>query len=202
MQTLTKAQINPIRQLVTLRFSDNSYFPVSIDDYYQLHPTTIDASLITASFLFLLKDYALRQLSFSPKTSTILKLKLRQYYYQLLHRYRYPLKPSLEPLLNSVIDYLTSRSLLSSDSFIKHLINQNPLKSTRHLIFLFQKAGLSQSEYNPYLPDLYRADETKVRKLISKRPTLPYLKLFSWLVGRGFDQSTVKTIIDETNSNR
>lgn len=203
MSKIIKTRISPIKQLVYLTFDDTSYFPISIDDYYHLHPDSYHPDLVKLSLVHLLKQYALGQIAISPKSLSLLTLKIRRRYYQLLRRYHYPEPAPVDQLLSlDIIPYLQTHHLIDDSAYVEHLIRRHPTKSTRHLIFLLTKSGISRSQYAPYLVSLNQQENQKIRRLLPKLSHLPYSKLLSWFANRGFSIDSIKSVIDETRSNR
>jgi len=151
----------------------------------------------------LLKQYALGQIALSPKSLRLLTLKIRRHYHQLLHRYHYPDPVPIDQILSSdILPYLEAHRLIDDSAYIEHLIRRHATKSTRHFIFLLGKSGISRSQYAPYLADLYQQEQQKIRRLLPKLSHLPYPKLLSWFINRGFSIDSVKSVVDESQNNR
>lgn len=195
---IKKAKIDAFGKKVNLEFEDGTFFPLSIDDYSRL--SSLD-DLPSRSLYFLLLNYALTQLSFSPKSDKNLIFKLKKHYFTLLRRYRYPVRPPLDPILDQITGKINSLNLNPRQSFIRYFIDKNSQKSARHIIFLLHQQGISQSDLAPYLDEINQSDAAKIKKLLTKFSALDPKLAFSRLVRRGFREVSVKTLIDAAAKN-
>lgn len=202
MFQLIKVKISPVRKLVFLTFTGNLYFPISLDDYYRLRPQQFDHQLTHLSLYHLLRDYSLRQLALSPKSTFTLSLKLKKHYYQLLRHYHYHQPPVPNDLIRQIIDNLSSQHLLDDREYANFMVNKHQRKSARHIIFLLHQAGVNYSTCSDCLSTLHQQDRAKIIKLLPKIAHLPPPKQFSWFIRRGFREDSVKSVIDETVVNR
>jgi SOS response regulatory protein OraA/RecX len=208
MLTLTNIKASRIPNRVNLSFSDDSYLPFLIDDIVKLSlykNQPIDevklTQIISASSLYLGKEYALRQVAISPKTSKIISQKLKLFFFRISNKYKHFSKFKFNSTISSIIDDLNSRNLLNQSDFIKSFIAKNHHKSARQIKFLLGQKGVDISSLK--LDKTNDIDSIK-RILAKKRISIEYLKdfkaknnLYASLFRQGFDISDIKAAIDD-----
>lgn len=190
---------------VWLSFDDGSLIPFKVDDIviHKIKPGVIDNYdfLCELSLKFLINNYALRQISISPKIAAILvpKLKNQAQYYQ--KKYHLPALNSSQ-IIDETINYLDSKGWLDPAGFAKSLLKKHHKKSKRYLEQLFSFYHLDQSLLS------FNTDKDNIKKLLEKKMShLPNpldfktkTKLYQSLVQKGFAYNDIKSVIDEISN--
>jgi SOS response regulatory protein OraA/RecX len=193
---------------VNLSFSDNSYLPFLIDDIVKLSLSKnqqIDeiklAQIISASSLYLGKEYALRQIAISPKTSKIIFQKLKLYFFKASQKYKYFSGFNFNSTISLIIETLNSKGLLNQSDFIKSFVAKNHRKSANQIKFLLAQKGVDISSLK--LDKTNDINSIK-RILTKKRVNNEFLKdfkaknkLYGSLFRQGFETSDIKAAIDD-----
>jgi len=208
MLTLTNIKASRIPNRVNLSFSDNSYLPFLIDDVVKLSlckNQQIDevklTQMVSASSLYMGKEYALRQVAISPKTEKIIFQKLKLYFFKASQKYKHFSGFNFETTISLIIDNLNSRNLLNQSDFVKSFVAKNHRKSANQIKFLLVQKGVDVSSLK--LDKTNDTDSIK-RILAKKRITTESLKdfkaknkLYSSLFRQGFEISDIKSAIDD-----
>jgi len=196
---------------VFVTFSDNSYLPLDSDSVFHLHlkknqvltPSQYQ-KIVDKSLLFLLKDYALRQVALSPKTEKIITQKLGLYLKKIVSQYSIKTSPSASTLIKEVLDYLNSKNLLDPQQFVDYFIRHHSQKSYQHLCLLLGHRGVP-SQFLPQPQSFSVTEKDKIKKILAKKiRSLSELsdyknknKLIASLARRGFSYSNIKAVIDD-----
>ena len=200
--------INPSRQSqqqVWLKFDTGLVLPLKVDDIVTLKITKFsDISsedfdkIISVSASFVLLEYALRQLAISPKTSTLLLQKLKNYCYKIKNKYPYP-DSLLSSLSSSTVTKVDQLGLLDSQTYIDYVLRKYPKKSQMEISYILRQGGV---DYHP-TPDR-ELEVKKIKDLINKKYHSYNLadykvknKIFARLANKGFPIELIKTAIDE-----
>lgn len=192
---------------IWLTFDNGRYIPLSVDDVYRLKLTAgavVDEdsqnSLYQLSYYHQLLNYALNQVSFSPKVEQVLLPKLRLKYTFLQKKYPFPFV-GVE-VVSQVIAKLNSLGLLNEKEFVLSILSRYHRRSVGYQKRLLMSKNINPNDYS----DLFTTDDEmpKVRQLLQKfKPTKENKnKVFSKLIYRGFTYDTAKTAIDEYLNNR
>ena len=202
---LNNIKISRIPNRVNLVFSDQSYLPFFIDDVVKLSlikNQEIDSEklniIINACLKYLGKEYALRQIAFSPKTEKILSQKLKQFFFRTSQKFKLLSQFSTSSVIDEIIFELSDRNLFNQSDFTSYFINKNKSKSKSQIKFLLNQQGIDfdSSVLN---------DKQAIQKILSKKKvTTQFLsdfklksKLFASLFRRGFQLSDIKEAIDD-----
>jgi len=203
MQIIT---ISPARlsQRVWLKFDNDSLLPLRIDDVATLHlkkftdiSTEEYQRLQRYSANYLLHEYAIRQLSISPKTKLSLTQKLKIYSQKIIYKYNFS-SSLISSLQTDVVNDIVAKGLLNDQDYIDYYIKRHPRKSLSELKYFFQSQGINGSL------SLAVSDKEKIMTLVKKQSRHLDLtdvntknKLISFFFRKGFAISVVKTTIDE-----
>lgn len=180
---------------VWLTFSDHSFLPFFIDDVVKLSLTKnqeIDdqklEEIIKSCLFFKGREYALRQIAISPKIEKIIYQKLKIFFPKICFKYQIKY-PNINQVIEEIIDYLNSKSLLDPESFTNYFIQKNKNKSRQQISFLLSRYGLKST-----LPN---NDLELIKKIIQKKSNMDKLKLKALLYRRGFNLSDINAAIDD-----
>ncbi len=193
----------------TLLFSDSSFLPIDSDSLQKLslkkHQTLSPPKIqkiAQASALYLLKNYALRQIAISAKTEKILQQKLllfakkTQKKFQLLSKLYFP------PLIQQTLSYIKDRGLLHPQEFVDRILRTHRYKSFFYITSLLRQSGVDPQ----YFPVLQPQQEfSKIKKILNKKNIKKIdlsdynakNKIISSLARRGFSYPDIKLAIDD-----
>jgi len=208
MLVLTNIKTSRIPNRVNLIFSDDSYIPFFIDDVIKLSlqkSQNIDeekfSDIISASLLYLGREYALRQIAISPKTEKILFQKLKIFFIKTTRKYNHFNGFKFDSIISLIIDDLNSKSLLNQADFVKSFLAKNKKKSTNQIKFLLAQKGVDVNSIDiPKNDDLESIKRILTKKRITKEILTDFKaknKLYASLFRQGFDISDIKAAIDE-----
>lgn len=208
MLSLTNIKISRIPNRVNLTFSDGSYLPFFIDDVVRLSlfkNQELDSEkltqIISFSFAYLGKEYALRQIAISPKTETIVAQKLKIYFIRLSQKFKLFSQISSKSVIEKIIKEIKSRGLFNQSDFIAYFVNKNKSKSINEIKFLLRQKGIDPSSLN-----LSSKNELEsIKKILSKKKINKEFmadfnlknKLYASLFRAGFQISDIKAAIDD-----
>lgn len=208
MLSLTNIKISRIPNRVNLTFSDGSYLPFFIDDVVRLSLVKnqeLDSEkltqIISFSFTYLGKEYALRQIAISPKTETIVAQKLKIYFIRLSQKFKLFSQISSKSVIEKIIKEIKSRGLFNQSDFIAYFVNKNKSKSINEIKFLLRQKGIDPSSLN-----LSSKNELEsIKKILSKKKINKEFmadfnlknKLYASLFRAGFQISDIKAAIDD-----
>jgi len=208
MLILTNIKSSRIPNRVNLSFSDDSYLPFLIDDVVKLSlckNQSVDedklTQIVSASSFYLGKEYALRQIAISPKTSKIISQKLKLFFFRISNKYKHFSKIKFDSTISFIINDLNSRNLLNQPDFIKSFVAKNYRKSANQIKFLLSQKGVDVSSLK--LDKTNDIDSIK-RILAKKRVDVEFIKdfkaknkLYASLYRQGFNISDIKSAIDD-----
>jgi len=204
--TLTNIKTSRVSNRVNLIFSDGSYLPFFIDDVIKLSLAknqSVDTEKLDlikqTSLKYLGREYALRQIAISPKTSKILIQKLKLFF----QKKRTDI--STQNIIDEIISELESKKLLNQDDFVSYFINKNHHRSRTEIIFRLHRQGIDLS---PQFLDkiLPQNDSDLIKKFLIKKKIDPKdLKNFNYrqkimasLFRRGFNIDNIRAAIDDS----
>ncbi|MDP4009799.1 MAG: RecX family transcriptional regulator [Candidatus Shapirobacteria bacterium] len=214
---LESIKASRIPNRVYLRFSDGKYLPFFIDDVviHSLHSgmdldELIFKKIVNIALTYLLKDYSLRQIAISPKTTRILTFKLSLYLRRLTKKYQLALSESEKrELIESNILKLKEKGLINDEEYINFFIKKNSRKSRQEIIFLLKKNGIDTSIIPPEKLN-NEGDKDKIKNLIIKKihnssDLIDFnnrKKVTAYLIRKGFSYDNVKFTIDDLINSR
>lgn len=205
MRTILSINSSRFPTRVYLKFSDDSYLPFFIDDVFLLKlkkDQSIDDekfdSILRSSIFYLLKESALRQISYSPKSRVSLQKKLSVLLKKNLIKYKIPFKNEFREIINEVISKLADQGLLKDDDFVKYFIKKNQKKSRQEIEYLLKMEGFSNISFKS-------DDKEKIKKIFIKKnykkedfsDFSKKNKIMSSLYRKGFSLSDIKATIDD-----
>lgn len=195
-----------------VQFSDGSYLPLLIDDVIKLsikkgEVLNIDrfSRIIDASYHYLIRDYALRQIASSPKTKKLLQQKISQKKYLLAQKFPLLKKVTQNSLItDQVIQDLEDSGLLNDLDYAKYAINRHRAKSPQYIRYLLLQKGVNLKN----IPDdiFSQIDPSQnIKKYLLKKFSKPQdladfntkNKFISSMLRKGFTHFEVKTVIDD-----
>jgi len=195
-----------------VQFSDGNYLPLLIDDVIKLSIKKGELlsnqrlnSLTETSYLYLIKEYALRQIASSPKTKKLLIQKISQKKYQLSQKF--PILKNIvqnNDLINHLLDELSASSLLNDLDYAKYAISRHRHKSPQFIRYFLLQKGVNPKN----LPDniFSQIDSSQnIKKYLLKKFSKPNdladfntkNKFIGSMLRKGFTHSEVKTVIDD-----
>jgi len=209
MLQLSNIKASRVNNRVNLIFSDNSYLPFFIDDIFKLSlkkGQDIDPDkhreIKETSLLYLGKEYALNQIALSPKSEKKLILKLKLFFHKKHQKYNLD-KSLTDSIINQIISYIKSKSLLDETSFVSFFINKNRQKSQSQILFLLTHEGIT---ITPQIKELLKDqdDIPLIEKFLEKKKINASLladfnfkqKIIASLFRRGFTLSDIHSVID------
>jgi SOS response regulatory protein OraA/RecX len=195
-----------------VQFSDGNYLPLLIDDVIKLLIKKGELlsnerlnSLTETSYLYLIKEYALRQIASSPKTKKLLIQKISQKKYQLTQKFPI-LKTASQnsDLVNNLLDELSASGLINDLDYAKYAINRHRAKSPQFIRYLLLQKGVNLKN----LPNdifLQIDSSQNIKKYLLKKFSKPNdladfntkNKFIGSMLRKGFTHSEVKTVIDD-----
>lgn len=196
-------------QRVYLKFDDGFFIPLFLDDLLVLklgQNQEVDDEkfdlIIRSSLFFLLKESALRQIAYSPKSKSILKNKLSVLLKKNLLKYKIPCKSEYYQIIDDVIVKLTDQGFLNHDDFIKFFINKNKNKSRREIEFLLGQQGFPLREIANFFDS--DNDSEKIKNLLLKKnfnssdlsDFKKKNKIMNFLYRKGFLSEDIRAAID------
>ena len=165
-----KLKPSRIKNRINVCFDDGSYLPMLIDDVVKLSikkDKEIDFAVLKKfSQNYLAKEYALRQIAISPKTTKILRQKLRQKFQDF----------DPEKLLKQLKKYL------KEENYIAYIQNKFKKKSNREITYRLKMAGINYLSRGD--------DQAKIRQIIAKKPKIS----ISSLISKGFSYPDIKSV--------
>lgn len=202
-----------------INFDTGLRWPLFIDDVVrlQLKPTlTVDSKLLATislvSLTYLSKEYALRQIAFSPKNRGVLSRKLDLNFIKIKAKYRYSLEfTDYQSLKNTLLDDLSQKGLLNDTQFVDHYLRRHPRYSRLQIRAALLHLGVSAATVDSALTTTVAPDDrAKITDfLIRKKVTLAQLSDYSYrqrltaaLFRKGFSVSEVKNAIDDFRNTR
>lgn len=214
---LVSIKASRIPNRVYLRFSDGKYLPFFIDDVV-IHSLRsgmdldelIFKKIVNVALTYLLKDYSLRQIAISPKTTKILTFKLSLYLRRLTKKYQLALSESEKiELVESNILKLKEKGLINDEEYINFFIKKNSRKSRQEIMFLLKKNGIDTSII-PSEKLNNEGDKDKIKNLIIKKihnssDLIDFnnrKKVTAYLIRKGFSYDDVKFTIDDLINSR
>lgn len=208
MLSLVNIKTSRIKNRVNLVFSDGNYLPFFIDDvvrmslakYQELTPEKLD-EIKSLCLLYLGKEYALRQISISPKAEKILFQKLKIFFYKKTQKFKLLSTSPIDPITNQIITQLKEKRLLNQSDFVDYFIKKNKSKSVFEIKYLLKQQGIDTLSLN--IPS--DNENQSIKKILSKKHINRDIlsdynlknKLYASLFRRGFTMSAIKTAIDE-----
>lgn len=201
---------------VNLELSDGRIFILLADDIVLLKLSKgqeLDQSLfskiITQTSTLLLRDYALRQVSISPKNKHILLPKLKLSLKTLIQKYSFPKDFDYQPIISHIISQLEEKKYLSDTEVGNSIIRKNSKKSPLMIRQLLLKSGLNPSDFSSLLPSQSSQNE-EIKRQINKKISLPSdlkdrlfrQKIMASLFRKGFSLVNINRSIDEILQNR
>jgi SOS response regulatory protein OraA/RecX len=210
MRTISSINSSRFPTRVYLKFSDGFYLPFFIDDVFLLKlkkDQSFDDEkfdlILKSSIFYLLKESALRQVSYSPKSRIALQKKLSVSLKKNLIKYKISFRNEFREIINDVISKLASQGLLKDDDFIKYFIKKNQKKSRQEINYLLKQQGFSDYQ----IKDIYFEgnDREKIKKILAKKnfqqddfsDFAKKNKIMSSLYRKGFSLSDIKATIDD-----
>lgn len=198
--------ISPSRRPDTfwLKFTDGYFLPVFADDLFILKlksgnditPEQFE-NIKQSSANFLIKNYALRQIAISPKSRLDLVQKLKQYSGLLQKKYLFT-SDITSPAINTAINYLEDKNLLSEEKYVDYFQKRYPKKSIAELNYLLAAKGIKIR-----LTSDPEEEIQKIKNLIQKKYSRVDLgefsaknNLISKLYRKGFPINYIKSAID------
>lgn len=198
-----KASRIPNRAIIY--FENDTFLPVSTDDVYNLHLAKgLDIDLVDNSFKYLLYNYALFQLSLSPKLpkDLVRKMKIKSLYYAKKYNVN---SSNLTEIIDQIVIGLQNKGLLSERDFVESTIHRLARKPNRYIQQLLQSKGVNVGQYQ----DLFAADDSSLLKKILATKKYQNLKtadfktkrkLIASLLRKGFAYDDIKSAIDYSPS--
>lgn len=187
-----------------LKFDDGFFIPIFLDDLVILKLNQNQEigeekfnSIIKASLFYLLKESALRQIAYSPKSKNILKNKLSVSLKKNLIKYKIPYNSEYRQIIDDVITKLEDQGFLNNDDFIKYFINKNKNKSWQEIDYLLKKQGFSNVSFKSN--DKEKIKKILIKKDFSKSDFVDFHKknkIVSSLYRKGFSFEDIKAAID------
>lgn len=200
---------------VYLKFDDGFFIPIFLDDLFVLKLNQNQEVseekfnlIIRASLFFLLKESALRQISYSPKSKNILKNKLSLFLKKILIKYKVSHKNEYQQIIDEVIAKLTDQGFLDNDDFIVYFINKNKKKSRQEIEYLLKRQGFSSEKISDFFSS--NNDLEKIKNILSKKnfnssdlsDFNKKNKIIGSLYRKGFSFEDIKTAIDCFSNSR
>ena len=198
-------------QRAIIKFSDDSFLLLSLDSIVKssltkgqsLSPSRYQ-KIVASSLLFLLKEYALRQIAISPKTSKILTLKLRFSLPKIIRKYHIAPAPPSQPLIQKTLSYIQDKGLFDQQNYVDYFLRRHPHLPARRLKILLLHQGIDPQ----FLPPTLLADsgeKQKIKTILNKKVKHPKnlsdyqtkRKIMLSLARKGFAYSDIKMAIDE-----
>jgi SOS response regulatory protein OraA/RecX len=208
---ISKIKASRISNRINLIFSNNSYLPLFIDDFaklsltkgQQLDKETLDI-IFQKSSTYLGREYALRQLTSSPKSEKLLSQKLNQFFFRSSKKFPFPDSFDFASINQNIIKELKSKNFLNQDDFISYFVNKNRHKSSRQILnLLFQQGIKIDPDFlNKNLPanDLQLIKKYLDKKKIDSKDLSDFKykqKVIASLYRRGFNLNDISSAIDD-----
>ena len=207
MQIL-KIKISRDPNKVFLSVSNGLFIPLFIDDLVTLkikpnqEITSEDLDkILQTSLVFLLKEYALKQVSLSPKTAFILSLKLKKHFKKICFKYKFPAIPNAGELIQNCISSLDRQNFLKEIDFIESFINKNKYKSKMEIEYLLSRQGINNHDLIKMAVSKINEKE-RIKNLIDKKNNKNKIKLMGYLARKGFSLNDIKSVIDGSLNSR
>jgi len=124
--------------------------------------------ILKSSLLFLLKEYALRQIAISPKTSKILSFKLTRFFSKTVRKYQINSPPPPTPLIQETLLYLENQGLLDQKNYVDYFLRRHSRKSTRRLKMLLLKQGI-EPQFLPHSLISASEEMKKIKNILGKK---------------------------------
>ncbi len=204
-----RSKLNSSR--VNLELSDGRIFVLLADEIYilKIHKgDDVDPlffnKILNSTITLLIRDYALRQVSISPKNRFILLPKLKLQVKKIVNKYSLPTDFDYQSVIDNIIKQLEEKKYLSDSDLGNYLVRRNIKKSSIYIKNILSRAGLNPADFSSILPDNTNQIEEIKRQINKKIKSLSDLKdrnikqkIIASIFRKGFSLTNINRSIDE-----